>query len=56
MSKVPLYAPRRLDLALITRETGILLPNNQRLHRTPHAPQDVLPLCICAYYCAPCQP
>jgi len=28
-------------------ETGILLPNNQRQHRTSHAPKDVLPLRIC---------
>ena len=26
------------------RETGILLPNNQRQHRTSHVPKDVLPL------------
>ena len=25
------------------KETGILLPNNQRQHRTSHAPKDVLP-------------
>jgi hypothetical protein len=25
-------------------EIGILLPNNQRQHRTSHAPKDVLPL------------
>ena len=37
-------------------ETGILLPNNQRQHRTSHAAKDVLPLRICANYCAPCQP
>jgi len=36
-------------------ETGISLPNNQRQHRTSHAPKDVLPLRICANYCAPCQ-
>ena len=24
-------------------ETGILLPNNQRQHRTSHAPKDLLP-------------
>ena len=30
------------------RETGILLPNNQRQHRTSHAPKDVLPLRIWA--------
>jgi len=28
-------------------ETGILLPNNQRQHRTSHAPKDVLPLRTC---------
>ena len=38
------------------REIGILLPNNQRQHRTSHTPKDVLPLCICAHNCAPCQP
>ena len=37
------------------RETDILLPNNQRQHRTSHAPKDVLPLRIWANYCAPCQ-
>jgi len=45
-----------LALSLFLRETGILLPNNQRQHRTSHAPKDVLPLRICANYCAPCQP
>ena len=30
-----------------TRETGILLPNNQCPHRTSHAPKDVLSLRIC---------
>ena len=39
-----------------TRAAGILLQNNQRQHRTSHAPKDVLPLRICASYCAPCQP
>jgi len=29
-------------------ETGISFPNNQRQHRTSHAPKDVLPLRICA--------
>ena len=34
------------------RETGILLPNNQqRQHRTSHAPKDVLSLRTCANYC-----
>ena len=37
-------------------ETGTLMPNNQRQHRISHAPKDVLPLRICANYCAPCQP
>ena len=37
-------------------ETGILLPTNQHQHRSSHAPKDVLPLRICASYCAPCQP
>ena len=27
------------------------MPNNQRQHRTSHAPKDVLPLRICANYC-----
>ena len=34
----------------------MLLPNNQRQHRTSHAPKDVLPFRICADNCAPCQP
>jgi len=29
------------------REIGILLPNNQRQHRTLHIQKDVLPLRIC---------
>ena len=37
-------------------ETGILLLNNQRQHRTSHAPKDVLPLRICTNYRAPFQP
>ena len=37
------------------RETGILLPNNQRQHRTSHAPKDVLTLRKCANYSVPCQ-
>ena len=37
-------------------ENGNLMPNNQRQHRTSHAPKDVLPLRICANYCASCQP
>ena len=31
------------------------MPNNQRQQRTSHALKDVLPLRICANYCAPCQ-
>ena len=38
------------------RETGISLPDNQRQQPTSHAPKDVLPLGMCAYYCALCQP
>jgi len=30
------------------RETDMLLPNNQRQHRTSHDPKDVLTLRICA--------
>jgi len=40
----------------VYKETGILLPNNQRQHRTSHASKDVLPLRICANDCAPSQP
>ena len=29
------------------RESGMLLPDNQRQHRTSHALKDVLPLRIC---------
>ena len=42
--------------AALERENGISLPNNQRRHRTSHAPKDVLTLRICADYCAPCLP
>ena len=31
------------------------MPNNQRQNLTSHALTDVLPLRICAEYCAPCQ-
>ena len=31
------------------------MPNNQRQHRTLHAPKDVLPFRIGAKYCAPCR-
>ena len=36
---------KRLERILLPAlaETGILLPNNQRQHRTSHAPKDVLP-------------
>ena len=34
----------------------MLSPNNQRQHRTSYAPKDVLPLRICANFCALCQP
>jgi hypothetical protein len=37
-------------------EIGILLPNNQRQHRTSHAPKDLLPLRICANYCSQLSP
>jgi len=47
-----MYRPHASNLS----EIVILLPNNQRQHRTSHAPKDVLPLRICASYCAPCQP
>jgi len=32
------------EIAKSFREIGMLLPNNQRQHRTSHAPKDVLPL------------
>ena len=42
------------------REIGILLPNNQRQHRTLHIQKDVLPdvrgTPVCASYCAQYQP
>ena len=40
--------PYTLHPTPYTLETGILLPNNQRQHRTSHAPKDVLSLRICA--------
>ena len=64
MGEVPLYwgctrtrtrtAPA-LYRGTSLREIGILLPNNQRKHRTLHIQKDVLPW-HCASYCAPCQP
>ena len=42
--------------AALERENGISLPNNQRRHRTSHAPKDVLPLRIYVNFCAPCLP
>ena len=47
---------RGLATCMLVRETGILLPNNQRQNRTSHALKDVLPLRTCANDCAPCQP
>ena len=32
-----------------TREIGILLPNNQRQHRTLHIQKDVLPYALCSW-------
>ena len=34
---------QQVDAVTWTREIGILLPNNQRQHRTSHVPKDVLP-------------
>ena len=48
--------PKCTCVALGYRETGIVLSNNQRQHRTSRAPQDVLPLLLCANYCTLCQP
>jgi hypothetical protein len=33
------------------REIGILLQNNQRLHRTLHIQKDVLPYALCKVLC-----
>jgi len=46
----PLPGSSRLTTGIHSgdRETGILLPNNQRQHRTSHAPKDMLPLRKCA--------
>ena len=61
----PRYAPPRpvrrppgsaLGFRTHRREIGMLLPNNQRQHRTLHIQKDVLPYPLCASYCAPCQP
>ena len=32
---------------LLERETGMLLPNNQRQYRTLHIQKDVLPYALC---------
>ena len=42
--------------SLLREATGISLPNNQRQHRSSHAPKDVLPLRICADCCSSYQP
>ena len=34
-------------LFLLWKEIGILLPNNQRQHRTLHIQTDVLPYALC---------
>jgi len=54
----PDLVPRRADLrqnGSNCRKIWILLPNNQRQHRSLHIQKDVLPYALC-YYCAPCQP
>ena len=33
--------------AVTVSEIGVLLPNNQRQHRTLHAQKDVLPYALC---------
>ena len=66
ISEVPLYTQSRerptassssnqsVHLTkMAPRETDILLPNNQRQHHTSHAPEDVLPVRVCANHCAP---
>jgi len=35
------------------REIGILLPNNQRQHRTLHIQKDVLPYALCVPFIGP---
>ena len=55
MGEVPLWtlAPRRVRPRLLMRarprlsEMGILLPYNQRQHRTLHIQKDVLPYALC---------
>ena len=37
------FSAHFLEIGTATEETGTSLPNNQRHHRTPHAPKDVLP-------------
>ena len=36
-----------MHLTHAERESGILLPDNQRQHRTLHIHQDVLPYAVC---------
>ena len=36
-----------ISRAATAREIGILLPNNQRQHRTLHIQEDVLPYALC---------
>jgi len=53
MSEVPLYggpvegARLLMSKTPMQREIGILLPNNQRQHRTLHIQKDVLPYALC---------
>ena len=37
----------RPKVSLAFREIGVLLPNNQRQHRTLHIQKDVLPYALC---------
>ena len=50
MSEVPLSKVRSLPFVIFTFsriEIGILLPINQRQHRTLHIQKDVLPCALC---------
>jgi len=50
MSEVPLCAGTIAALPRggpFSREIDILLPNNQRQHRTLHIQKDVLPYAVC---------
>ena len=62
MSEVPLQ-PRHPCVGALQRafgrsdtEIGILLPNNQRQHRTLRTSRRMCCPTHCASYCAPCQP